>query len=134
MADPKRSPDAEPAKKPIPWSRADRINHLLAEVHREVKDLHEVGLDVIEVADLGAMIDPLKDEINRRREETDQHGRKMGTTIVTVEGITYRVHRNENGSTVDTPCTCFGMPQRTHNNVHCPWLAQRAERVEEGRD
>lgn len=111
-------------------AQADRINHHVAEIQREIRDS---DLGVLEMADLGAMLDPFKDEINRRREASDLPECKLGLQVVTIEGISYRVRRGKDGSTVETPCMCFGQPQRTHNNPSCPWLAQREERIEEGR-
>lgn len=111
-------------------ARADRIIHHVAEIHREITDADEMG--VLDRADLSAMIEPFKDEINRRRETEDRPERKRGTEVVTVEGISYRVYRGENGSTIETPCACLGHHQRTHDNVDCPWLAQRTERIAEG--
>ena len=127
------SKHTEPPKKPIRNSRADRIIHHIAEIHREIKAAYDDGLDVIECADLGAMIEPFKDEINRRREEDDRPDRKLGTEVVTIEGISYRVHRTEEGSTIETPCACLGSHTRTHDNIYCPWMAQRTEAVERGR-
>jgi len=41
------------------------------------------------------------------------------------------VHRTErrrtDGTTVDSPCHCFGNPRRTHSVVECPWVKLRTE-------
>ena len=36
-----------------------------------------------------------------------------------------KVHRTENGTTVESPCQCFGNPNRVHSTQACPWLAFR---------
>jgi hypothetical protein len=37
-------------------------------------------------------------------------------------GVRVIVHRNENGSTVEADCGCFGAPNRLHTNPCCPVL------------
>lgn len=49
---------------------------------------------------------------------------QLETEICEVEGIGYTVTRGPDGSTVNTPCSCFGIASRTHDNVDCPWLAK----------
>jgi ribosomal protein L21E len=37
------------------------------------------------------------------------------------------VHRDANGTTVNSPCKCFGSPTRTHSTTECPWLKFRTD-------
>jgi hypothetical protein len=53
--------------------RADRLNHLLAECHREVREA-ESGFDAWDVAEVGKLIDAVKNTVNRHREEKADHG------------------------------------------------------------
>lgn len=39
-------------------------------------------------------------------------------------GVRVIVHRNENGSSVETDCSCMGSRLRTHSNPYCTLLAQ----------
>lgn len=45
--------------------------------------------------------------------------------VVTVIGISYKIHRTKFGSWVDTPCSCFGSLMRVHSTVYCPWAKKR---------
>ena len=49
---------------------------------------------------------------------------------VIVDGIQYTVTRYYDakgfaGTTVDSPCACFGSKMRCHSTEACPWLAKR---------
>jgi hypothetical protein len=51
------------------------------------------------------------------------------TEVVTVDGISYKVHHwRGRGTTVETPCSCFGSKMRAHSTENCPWLARRAKK------
>jgi hypothetical protein len=41
-------------------------------------------------------------------------------------GVRVIVYRNENGSTVDAACQCFGSRRRLHSNPHCPLIEREA--------
>jgi len=57
---------------------------------------------------------------------TTTRGTEVTTETVTVDGIPYKVHRDRDGSTVDSPCACFGSTYRAHSTFACPWLAKRS--------
>jgi ribosomal protein L21E len=37
------------------------------------------------------------------------------------------INRTPDGTTVDSPCHCFGNPRRTHSTTECPWLKFRTD-------
>lgn len=48
---------------------------------------------------------------------------------VTVDGISYKVYRWQDGTNVESPCSCFGSTFRAHSTEYCPWLKKRSKHV-----
>jgi len=46
-------------------------------------------------------------------------------------GVRVRVHRFDDGTTVDCDCHCFGNSQRAHTNPNCPVLKRADPMTEE---
>lgn len=42
-----------------------------------------------------------------------------------VEGIPYHVYHYDGGTTVQSPCQCFGHTMRLHSTTDCPWVVKR---------
>jgi hypothetical protein len=51
---------------------------------------------------------------------------RLGRPVKAVKIPKVIVHRTKDGTTVDSPCQCFG-GNRAHSTAECPWLKLRAE-------
>jgi hypothetical protein len=46
-------------------------------------------------------------------------------------GVRVRVHRSDEGSTVDATCQCFGSEERSHSTMSCPLYKAQQSRGEQ---